>query len=241
MRAFNKDKPYDQFILEQLAGDLLPIPKKDRQQYLDQITAPAFLSIGPWFDECTDPNKLKLDIVDEQISTLSKAFLAMDFACARCHDHKFDPVPTRDYYAMAGIFRSTRITEKFSEMWKDGRPRLTTDLAMPEELKKKANQFAWRSIVPTQNQRWQFLEAKRKSFNYESSALPDSNSRSIAIALRSGRFRRLQRTQNLWRRSIHRDATSLGSVGKILLSDSGRRSIRIGNPLRLCSTSSRAA
>lgn len=131
VRSFNNDKPYDRFIAEQLAGDLLP-----GEDDFDRITAPAFLSIGQWFDECTDPNKLRLDIVDEQISTATRAFLAMDFSCARCHDHKFDPVSIRDYYALAGIFRSTEITEYFSEEWKDGRPRAVRALAPEEELKK---------------------------------------------------------------------------------------------------------
>ncbi len=133
VKSFNEDKPYDRFITEQLAGDLLP--GKDN---FDRLTAPAFLSIGQWFDECTDPNKLRLDIVDEQISTATRAFLAMDFSCARCHDHKFDPVSIRDYYALAGIFRSTEITAYFSEEWKDGRPRAVRPLAPEEELKKAA-------------------------------------------------------------------------------------------------------
>lgn len=135
VRSFNADKPYDRFIAEQLAGDLLARDEKEPDPHFDRITAPAFLSIGQWFEECTDPNKLRLDIVDEQISTATRAFLAMDFSCARCHDHKFDPVPTRDYYALAGIFRSTEITDYFSEEWKDGRPRALRPLATEEELK----------------------------------------------------------------------------------------------------------
>ena len=109
VRAFNQDKPYGRFLTEQLAGDLLPKPAETAARF-DQMVAPAFLAIGPWFDECTDPNKLRLDIIDEQMSTLTKAVLGLDFACARCHDHKFDPIPTRDYYALAGILRSTQIT-----------------------------------------------------------------------------------------------------------------------------------
>ncbi|MEM7602737.1 MAG: DUF1549 domain-containing protein, partial [Verrucomicrobiota bacterium] len=124
VRSFNTDKPYDRFITEQLAGDLIGKPDESEQDYFDRITAPAFLSIGQWFEECTDPNKLRLDIIDEQISATTRAFVAMDFACSRCHDHKDDPIPTRDYYAMAGIFRSTRITSNFAEEWKDGRPRM---------------------------------------------------------------------------------------------------------------------
>lgn len=134
VRSFNADKPFDRFVTEQLAGDLLKEPNETEPAYFDRITAPAFLSIGQWFEECTDPNKLRLDIVDEQISATTRAFLAMDFSCSRCHDHKYDPIPTRDYYAMAGIFRSTEITSQFAEEWKDGRPRSVIPLAAPEEV-----------------------------------------------------------------------------------------------------------
>jgi len=161
VRSFNRDKPYDVFIREQLAGDLVASRKEDdRETWRDRTIAPAFLSIGPWFEECTDPNKLRLDIVDEQLATLSKAFLGMDFACARCHDHKHDPIPTRDYYAMAGIFRSTRITEYFSENWKDGRPRLTRKLAPPERLAAYEKAVAEREAL--REERFAFLENARK-------------------------------------------------------------------------------
>src|SRR5687768_12088823 len=108
VRAFNKDKPYDRFLTEQLAGDLLP-PAADREQQFDQITAPAFLSIGAWFDQETDPNRLRMEMVDEMVNATSQAFMGLTVACARCHDHKTDPIPTADYYALGGIFRSTRI------------------------------------------------------------------------------------------------------------------------------------
>ena len=133
VRSFNEDKPYDQFLTEQIAGDLLAGDYSNPENSFAHLVAPAFLSIGPWFEECTDPNKLRLDIVDEQISTATRAFLALDFACSRCHDHKVDPIPTRDYYALAGIFRSTEITERFSEEWKDGRPRLVRYLMSETE------------------------------------------------------------------------------------------------------------
>jgi hypothetical protein len=133
VRALNKDKPYDQFVIEQLAGDLLP-PSTDREQQFDQITAPAFLSIGNWFDQCTDPNRLKLEMVDDMIRATTQAFMGLTVGCARCHDHKTDPIPTADYYALGGIFQSTRIVGDFSEYWRDGRVRLLRPQAMPEEV-----------------------------------------------------------------------------------------------------------
>ena len=104
--AFNDDMPYDQFLREQVAGDLLP--HDDWQSRRRLLTATAFLLLGPTNYELQDKDVLEMDIVDEQIDTLGKAFLGMTIGCARCHDHKFDPIPMRDYYAMAGIFKSTR-------------------------------------------------------------------------------------------------------------------------------------
>ena len=103
--AFNADKPFDQFIREQIAGDLLPI--RDDHEWADNIVATGFLAVGMKSVGEEDQQKFFADLVDEQIDTTTRAFLATTVACARCHDHKFDPIPQEDYYALAGIFRST--------------------------------------------------------------------------------------------------------------------------------------
>ena len=108
VRALNDDKPYDQFIIEQLAGDLLP-PTKNLDLSLQRVIATGFLMLGPKALAEQDKEQSRMDIVDEQIDVTGKAFLGLTVACARCHDHKFDPIPTRDYYSMAGIFRSTDV------------------------------------------------------------------------------------------------------------------------------------
>ena len=118
VRAFNDDKPYDQFIIEQLAGDLLP-PTKDLDLSLQSMIATGFLMLGPKALAEQDKEKVRMDIVDEQIEVMGKAFLGLTVACARCHDHKFDPIPTRDYYSLAGIFRSTEVMSDsmHTSMW----------------------------------------------------------------------------------------------------------------------------
>jgi len=103
--AFNSDKPFDQFIREQIAGDLLPIAND--QEWADNVIATGFLAVGTKLVGEEDQQKFSADLVDEQIDATTRAFLATSVACARCHDHKFDPIPQSDYYAMAGIFRST--------------------------------------------------------------------------------------------------------------------------------------
>ncbi len=104
--AYNKDLPYNEFIRQQLAGDLLPA--SDEVLRNEHITATGFLSLGAKVLAEQDKPKLVMDIVDEQIEVTSKAFLGLTVACARCHNHKFDPIPTADYYALAGIFKSTK-------------------------------------------------------------------------------------------------------------------------------------
>ena len=104
--SFNADKPFDQFLMEQLAGDLMPA--ESLEEAGEQLTATGFLALGPTNYEDQDKKKLRMDVVDEQIDTTGRVFMAMTIGCARCHDHKFDPIPTKDYYALAGIFRSTQ-------------------------------------------------------------------------------------------------------------------------------------
>ncbi len=104
--AFNADKPYDQFIREQIAGDLLPA-SDDQASARSTLVATGFLAIGPKGLNEQNARQFALDVADEQIDTISQAVLGLTVACARCHDHKFDPIPQRDYYAMAGIFLST--------------------------------------------------------------------------------------------------------------------------------------
>jgi len=104
--AFNRDMPFDQFIREQIAGDLLPSTSlEDRRR---QLVATAFLAIGNNNLEEQDKVQLRMDVVDEQLDVITKGFLAQTVTCARCHDHKFDPIPTRDYYALAGILRNAK-------------------------------------------------------------------------------------------------------------------------------------
>src|SRR5262249_33250794 len=106
IEAFCRDKPFDQFVREQIAGDLLPAASQEQRD--EQITATGFLVVGPKIIGGGDKEQARLDAVDEQIDTVGKAFLGLTLGCARCHDHKFDPIPQKDYYALAGIFDSTQ-------------------------------------------------------------------------------------------------------------------------------------
>lgn len=121
VNSFNRDKPYDQFIIEQLAGDLLP-PTKDLNVAIERVVATGFLMVGPKALAETDKEQSRLDIVDDQVDVTGRAFLGLTLGCARCHDHKFDPIRTTDYYALAGIFRSTEVFRdevRNSTMWQE--------------------------------------------------------------------------------------------------------------------------
>jgi Protein of unknown function (DUF1553)/Protein of unknown function (DUF1549)/Planctomycete cytochrome C len=103
IRAFNEDKPYDQFIREQIAGDLLA--HKDEADRFEKIIGTGYIAISRRFGSRDTDHNLA---IDDTIDNVGKAFLGLTTSCARCHDHKFDPIPTRDYYALYGIFASTR-------------------------------------------------------------------------------------------------------------------------------------
>ncbi len=107
IEAFNKDLPYNEFIKQQLAGDLLPSAKPGDVN-ITGIIATGFFQVGPKLLAEQDKPKMVYDMVDEQLDVATRAFMGLTVACARCHDHKFDPIPTRDYYSLASIFASTK-------------------------------------------------------------------------------------------------------------------------------------
>ena len=153
VNSFNADKPYNRFVQEQIAGDLLPA--EGTPQRHEQLTALGFLSIGPKLLAEPDKVKLEMDLIDEQIETLGRAFLGMTFGCARCHDHKFDPVPTADYYALAAIFKSTRTMDDLKTIAKWHEPEVATpaERAVVEAHQRKAadQKAAIAKLVATAN------------------------------------------------------------------------------------------
>ena len=119
--SFNRDKPFDQFVQEQIAGDLLA--HENDEQLTEGIIATGFLMLGTKMLSERDKEKLTMDVVDEQLNTIGQAFMAVTLGCARCHDHKFDPIPTKDYYALAGILKSTRTLQGESQQYVSTWPR----------------------------------------------------------------------------------------------------------------------
>jgi Protein of unknown function (DUF1549)/Protein of unknown function (DUF1553)/Planctomycete cytochrome C len=106
VKAFNDDLPYDQFVRAQLAGDLM-----DEKTRVRTLPALGFLGQGPWYYDNGAVEVTRADERHDRIDVVSRGFLGLTVGCARCHDHKYDPIPTKDYYAMAGVFASTTYKE----------------------------------------------------------------------------------------------------------------------------------
>ena len=115
IRSFNQDASFDHMIRQQIAGDLMTA--SNDAQRSDNVIATTFLMLGTKQLSERDKPKLRMDVVDEQIDTVGRALMGLTLGCARCHDHKFDPVPTEDYYALAGIFRSTQSLKGESQQY----------------------------------------------------------------------------------------------------------------------------
>ncbi len=132
VRSFNADKPYDRFLMEQIAGDLL------LDAGIDGVIATGFLALGPKVLAEVDEKKMEYDIVDEQVDTLGRTVMGLTLGCARCHDHKFDPISAADYYGLAGVFVSTKTMEHFKKVarWHE------VSLATPSELQRQADHDA---------------------------------------------------------------------------------------------------
>jgi hypothetical protein len=104
--SFAADKPFDVFLREQIAGDLMAVSEPSKRDEL--LVASGFLALGSKAYEETRPEVFRMDVIDEQIEVLGRGVLGLSVACARCHDHKFEAIPTADYYALAGILRSSQ-------------------------------------------------------------------------------------------------------------------------------------
>jgi hypothetical protein len=114
IRALNADLPYNRFLVEHVAGDLLEPPRRHPvERYNESIIATGFFHLGEGVHSPVDVREEEVRRIDNQIDVMSKAFLGLTVACARCHDHKFDPIASRDYYALAGYLRSSRYQQAF--------------------------------------------------------------------------------------------------------------------------------
>ena len=123
IRAFNSDKSFDRFLLEQLAGDELP----EGEIRPETLVATGYYRLGPWDDEPADPKQDRYDQLDDLVNTTSEVFLGLTLGCARCHNHKFEPLTMHDYYRMVAIFEPLKRPVR-------GRTELTLPIGTPKEI-----------------------------------------------------------------------------------------------------------
>lgn len=161
--ALNQDKPFDQFVREQIAGDLLAASQTGEASR-DALAATGFLSLGAKMLAEDDPVKMQMDIIDEQIDTLGRAFMGLTLGCARCHDHKFDPLLTSDYYALAGIFKSTKTMENFKVVarWQERPLASAAEIQRQEEQRQRVAATAARIDALVKSATLDFVNGERR-------------------------------------------------------------------------------
>ena len=158
IRAFNADVPYDQFATEHLAGDLLEKPRRHPSEgFNESIIGTTFFWLGQRDQSPVDVRLHQAEVIDNQIDVLSKTFLGLTVACARCHDHKFDAIATKDYYALYGILGSSRYAQRAIEP----AARMAPIVENLRALKEKIRQAAGQSWSHEARQAYRFLQAAR--------------------------------------------------------------------------------
>ncbi|MEO8658272.1 MAG: PSD1 and planctomycete cytochrome C domain-containing protein [Bryobacteraceae bacterium] len=143
IRAFNQDVPYNQMVREQVAGDLMTPPRRGTDGLNESVLGTMFFRLGEMgHDDCIEFRELRTDVVDNQIDTLTKTFQGLTVSCSRCHDHKIDPIPTEDYYALYGILNSSRPVTHTLNMDDPNASRRGSLLDLKSEIR-RATATAW--------------------------------------------------------------------------------------------------
>lgn len=204
VRAFDSGLSYDRFLTWQLAGDLI---EDDPDSHLDRLTATGFLVLGPKMLAEQDKAKLTFDVVDEQIDVAFRVFQGMTLGCARCHDHKFDPISQQDYTAVAAIFKSTRSLANldFVSRWNE------RELALPAALAAREAAQAERDAAAS--------EVRRLRESAESTAQDAARARIgeyLAEAARLSRGAILVQAEDHSRGNLIRDDSTYGTARTVI-------------------------
>ena len=165
--SFNSDKPYNRFVQEQIAGDLLKV--ETDAEWQQNLIATGFLAMGTKSLNESNPRQHRMDVADEQIDTMSQAILGLTVSCARCHDHKNDPIPTTDYYALAGIFLSTDTFFGTVKSAQNKRPSRLLELPIVDPMIAK-NKYSPADIEQLRQQRSQLIQTRRSNRNNENAS-----------------------------------------------------------------------
>ncbi len=194
IQSFNSDKPYDRFLTEQIAGDELPDADGD------SVIATGFHRLGPWDDEPSDPNQDRFDQLDDIVSTTSEVFMGLTLGCARCHDHKFEPLTALDYTRMVAVFAPLRRP-------RDGRVELDLPVGTPEQVFELNERDATISR----------LRKQISAFQSNQETVDSSDEDRAVVAWFEGEIRgQLEKTHDLRRGYFFREIPSSAPVTNIL-------------------------
>jgi len=210
IRAFNNDKPYNEFIVEQIAGDELwdQQPKDKRNPEL--LIATSFLRMGPWDPAMTLVPQARQIYLDDVVNSVGQTFLSTTMRCVKCHDHKFDPVPTRDYYRMYAAFAGTQLAERAA-------PFLKQENRSGLNQKKAITQSLWDFAKTKHNELYQKQEAAARKWYAQNGRdyldanarrkLPDEEKPPRHVGLspeEQGRLKVRMQDEWIWKRRLER-------------------------------------
>ena len=152
IRAFNEDVPYKQFVTEHIAGDLLSTPRRHPTEgFNESVIGTGFYWLGQQTHSPVDVRRNQAEVIGNQIDVLTKAFLGLTVACARCHDHKFDAISTKDYYSLYSIIESSRYTQRAVDSESEISEKLNRLQALHQEVRTQLG-IRWKRQIPQLNQ-----------------------------------------------------------------------------------------
>jgi hypothetical protein len=210
VRSFNDDKPYDQFIIEQIAGDELWEKQKEKEKDPELLIASSFLRMGPWDPAMVLKPQARQLYLDDVVNAVGKTFLSTTMRCFKCHDHKFDPLPTKDYYRMYSVFSGTQLAERPAPFLKqENKNRLKEEHNFTQQMlafaKGKYNHLLEKQESAAK--RW-FKEQGKKYLNEDKRrSLPDEEKPPRHVGLtpaETGRLKVRKQDDWIWARRLER-------------------------------------
>ena len=210
IRSFNNDKPYNEFVVEQIAGDELWEIQPENKRNSELLVAASFLRMGPWDPAMTLVPQARQIYLDDVVNSVGQTFLSTTMRCVKCHDHKFDPVPTRDYYRMYAVFAGVQMAERpapFLEV--ENRSGLNQKKAITQRLwdyaKEKHNELYQKQEVAAR--KWYAEHGKEYLGENARRKLPDEEKPPRHVGLspeEQGRLKVRMQDEWIWKRRLER-------------------------------------
>ncbi|SVB21689.1 uncharacterized protein METZ01_LOCUS174543, partial [marine metagenome] len=210
IRAFNSDKPYNEFVIEQIAGDELWEKQPEEKRNPELLVAASFLRMGPWDPAMTLAPQARQIFIDDVVNSVGQTFLSTTMRCLKCHDHKFDPLPTRDYYRMYAAFAGTQMAERPAPFLKvENRSGLVQKKAITQRLwnyaKTKYNELYQKQ--ETAARKWYAEHGKEYLGENARRKLPDEEKPPRHVGLspeEQGRLKVRMQDEWIWKRRLER-------------------------------------